>query len=253
MPSAPATAAGTCSRLWAQMWNRTSLKRQRLWSNNHQTMRHLVPRRERTKGDVTPKSEPSQTEVKEEPEELKESEEPASSEMRERLRRALDAFPQTPSSQNSESSELTPRHSELPRRSTDPCAYTGSPDPYAHLFHRTIWMEHDRDAVVNEDPVTQIRGELWTTQANLETLRTRVGEVEGRRELVGLREGQQALATRISEVEQCISVHHVREFMRRLIQLESRIGNIGGILWDTLRHCLMKLEQCATEDWGSPN
>ena len=43
-------------------------------------------------------------------------------------------------------------------------------------------------------------------QANLETLRTQVGNIEGLRDLNGLREGQQVLATRISEVEECISV-----------------------------------------------
>ena len=63
----------------------------------------------------------------------------------------------------------------------------------------------------------------------------------------GLREGQWALATRISEVEKCISVHHVREFMHRLLQLESRLGNTGGTIGDTLRNCVMKLDQCTAE------
>ena len=54
--------------------------------------------------------------------------------------------------------------------------------------------------------------------------------------------------TRISEVEECISVHHVREFTRRIMQIEARIGGTGGIIGDTLRHCLVRLEsldQCA--------
>ena len=112
------------------------------------------------------------------------------------------------------------------------------------MFHQTIWLEHDRSAAANEDPSTQIRRELWTMQANLETLRTRVGDMEGLRDLRGLREGQQVLATRISEVEECISVHHVREFMRRIMQIESRIGSTGGVIGDTLRHCLIRLDQC---------
>ena len=115
------------------------------------------------------------------------------------------------------------------------------------MFHQKIWIEHDRSAVANEDPMTQIRRELWTMQANLETLRTRVGDVEGRRDLIGLHEGQQVLATRISQVEECISAHHVLEFMRRIMQTESRIGNIGGIIGDTLRHCLMRLDQCTAD------
>ena len=41
------------------------------------------------------------------------------------------------------------------------------------MFHQAIWMEHDREAAAHEEPVTQIRQELFTMQANLETLRTR--------------------------------------------------------------------------------
>ena len=65
--------------------------------------------------------------------------------------------------------------------------------------------------------------------------------------MVRLHEGQRALSTRISEVEECISVHHIREFVHRLMQLESRMGNTGGIIGDTLRHCLMKLNQCTAD------
>ena len=72
-------------------------------------------------------------------------------------------------------------------------------------------------------------------------------DLDGNRDMAGLSEGQRALATRLSEVEECISVHHVREFMRRLMQLESRMGNSGGIISDTLRHCLMKVDQCAAD------
>ena len=50
------------------------------------------------------------------------------------------------------------------------------------------------------------RFELSTTQANLETLRTRVGQIADLRDAQGLREGQRALTVRIAEVEECSSV-----------------------------------------------
>ena len=46
-------------------------------------------------------------------------------------------------------------------------------------------MEHDRSAAEHEDPVTQIRQELFTMQANLETLRTRIGQVADLRDAQG--------------------------------------------------------------------
>ena len=61
-------------------------------------------------------------------------------------------------------------------------------------------------------------------QANLDTLRTRIGEVAGLRDVHGLHEGQQVLATRMNEVDECISVHNVREFMRRIMLIESYFG-----------------------------
>ena len=96
-------------------------------------------------------------------------------------------------------------------------------------------------------------------RANLETLRTRVREVEGLHDARGLREGQEALSTRISEIEECITVHHVREYMRRIILIE-RIGNSGGVIGETLRQCQVRLDQYAasltdlrermrTQDW----
>ena len=134
---------------------------------------------ERKEEDVTPKSEAAQVGTREEPTEP-DSEEPAGPEEQEELRRALDAFPFAPSS------DTTPQQTEehrgstglrtprepigpyAPRRSTRPYVRGISPDQF--ILHQTIWMEHDRDAAAHEDPVTQIRQELLTMQANLETL-----------------------------------------------------------------------------------
>ena len=70
-----------------------------------------------------------------------------------------------------------------------------------------------------------------------------MGDVEGRRDLAGLHERRQVLATRISEVEECISVHRVREFMHRIMHIETRIGSTGGVIGETIRNCLMRLDQ----------
>ena len=96
--------------------------------------------------------------------------------------------------------------------------------------------------------MTQIRQELCTMQANLETLRTRIVQVADLRDAQGLREGQRALSTRLAEVEECISVQNVREFMHRIMRLEAQIGgNHGGVVGETIRSCLTRLDGQAVE------
>ena len=91
--------------------------------------------------------------------------------------------------------------------------------------------------------MTQIRQELFTIQANLETLRTRLGQVADLRDAQGLREGQRTLTTRIAEVEECVSVQNLREFMRRITRLEAQVGgNHGGVLGETIRACHLRLD-----------
>ena len=51
---------------------------------------------------------------------------------------------------------------------------------------------------------------MSTIQANLETLRTRVGQIADLRDAQGLREGQRALTARLTEVEECTSVQTLR-------------------------------------------
>ena len=83
--------------------------------------------------------------------------------------------------------------------------------------------------------------------ANLVTLRTRVGQVADLCDAQGLREGQHMLATRLNEVEECISVHNVREFTRRIMRIESRIGSTGGVIGETVRTCFMRLDSQAAD------
>ena len=152
---------------------------------------------------MTPKSEAAPVGVKDEPTEP-DSEEPAGPEEQEELRRLIDAFPPSsvstprqPEEHRGPTGLRTPREpigSYAPRRSTRPRVRDVSPDPY--VFHQTLWMEHDREAAAHEEPVTQIRQELFTMQANLETLRARIVQVADLRDAQGLREGQCEMSAR---------------------------------------------------------
>ena len=121
-----------------------------------------------------------------------------------------DSTPRQPEEHRGPTGLRTPREPTgpcAPRRSTRPRARDASPDPY--MFHQTIWMEHDREAAAHEEPVTQIRQELFTMQANLETLRTRIVQVADLRDAQGLCAEQQVLSTRLVEIEECISMQDV--------------------------------------------
>ena len=61
--------------------------------------------------------------------------------------------------------------------------------------------------------------ELRSVQHDLDMLRSRVDGVAALHDMRELREGQEALATRVSSVEECITVHHVHEFMHRIITI----------------------------------
>ena len=100
-----------------------------------------------------------------------------------------------------------------PRRSTRHRGRPMSPGPL--MFHTIVWMEHDQEASAHEEPIVQTRRQVSTMQANLETLRTRVGQIAYLRAAQGLREGQRTLTARFTEVEECTSVQTLREFMHR--------------------------------------
>ena len=166
---------------------------------------------------MTPNSEAAPVGVKDEPTEP-DAEDSIRPEQREELRRLIQDFPPSSDSTPRQPEEhrgptglRTPRELDgpyapayAPGRSTRPRVRDISPDQFT--FHQTIWLEHDREAAAHEEPVTQIRQKLLTIQANLETLRTRIGQVADLRDAQGLREGQRMLTTRIAEVEECISV-----------------------------------------------
>ena len=206
---------------------------------------------ERKEEGVTPKSEAATVRTKDERAEPDSEDSLRPEQMGEELHRLIAEFPP--------SADSTPRQLDEQRGATAPCPpseFDGpyaprrstrkrgravSPDPF--LFHQTTWLEHDREAAAHEEPVTQIRQELSTIQANLETLRTRLGQVADLRDAHGLREGQRTLTTRIAEVEECISVQNLRELMRRITRLEAQVGgNHGGVLGETIRACHLRLD-----------
>ena len=57
------------------------------------------------------------------------------------------------------------------------------------------------------------------------------------------------LVARVSSVEECSNLHHVREFTRRIIVIEERIGVNGGVIGETLRECKVRLDQRAAGCW----
>ena len=128
-----------------------------------------------------------------------------------------------------------------PRRSRRHRGRPVSPDPL--MFHTTIWIEHDQEASAHEEPIEQLRGQLSTMQANLETQRTRVGQIADLRDAQGPREGQRALTARLTEIEECTSVQTLREFMHRILRLEALVcGNHGGTIGEAIRACDMRLD-----------
>ena len=57
-----------------------------------------------------------------------------------------------------------------------------------------------------------------------------------------LREGHRALVARLTEVEECASVHTLREFMTKILRLESTLsGEHGGVIGEAIRACNRRL------------
>ena len=62
---------------------------------------------------------------------------------------------------------------------------------------------------------------------NLETLRTRVTQVADLRDAQGIREDHRAILARLNEVEECATVHTLREFMSKIRRLEAMLTGCG--------------------------
>ena len=135
-----------------------------------------------------------------------------------------------------------------------------TPDPF--LF-RTIWLERDQDASASarEEPIERLRDRVHTMEHNLETLRTRLTQVADLRDAQCIREEHRALVARLTEVEECASVHTLREFMSKIYRLEAMLsGEHGGVVGEAIRACNRRIDdhratmddfyaRISTQDW----
>ena len=168
------------------------------------------------------------------------------------LRRLTEAHPQMTSSASTHESRggatapdsIWENHGPYaPQRLRRNRGRPASPDPL--MFHSTIWMEHDQEASAraHEEPIEQLRDRVCTTEANLETLRTRLTQVADLRDAQGIREDHRALVARLTEVEECALVHTLREFMCKILRLESMLsGDDGGVIGEAIRACSRRLD-----------
>ena len=226
--------------------------------------------------EVTPKSEPAAVETKEEPSEQDVGDQDSDA-LREELQRSRDEFPPHDSEDSlgpehvaDELRRLVAEHPQIagsasprepregatapdaawenhgpyaPQRSRRHRGRPMSPDPF--MFHTTIWLEHDSEASAraHEEPIEQLRDRVRTMEANLETLRTRLTQVADLRDAQGLREDHRALIARLTEIEECASVHTLREFMTKILRLESLMcGEQGGSVGEATCACNRRLD-----------
>ena len=103
-----------------------------------------------------------------------------------------------------------------------------SPDPY--MFGSTFWIRHDSEASARThgNPVDSLRDRMIAMEHNLDTLRTRLTQVADLRDAQGIREDHRAIIARLNEVEECATVHTLREFMSKICRLEAMFtGELG--------------------------
>ena len=134
-------------------------------------------------------------------------------------------------------------------------------DPY--MFNSTVWIRHDPEASarMHEDPMDRLRDRVFAMEHNLETLRTCVTQVADLRDAQGIREDHRAIVARLSEVEECATVHTLRDFMSKIRRLEAMfIGEDGGAIVEAIRACNRRhdshrdrmddfYDRISTQDW----
>ena len=136
-----------------------------------------------------------------------------------------------------------------------------SPDPC--MFSSTIFIRHDAEgrARMHEDPIDCLRDRVMAMEHNLETLRTRLTQVADLRDAQGRREDHRAIIERLNEVEECATVHTLREFMSKICRLEAMFfGEDGGVIFEAIRACNRRIDshkntlddfyaRIMTQDW----
>ena len=158
---------------------------------------------------------------------------------------------QRPKRRERKEEDLTPKsepeQAEVKEKQEENLRRRRPSDPFP--FHRMIWLESDPYPMptpgqeytgenTTQTPWHWALNQRMSVQHDLELLRNRIAEIED------LRVDQEALSTRVRSVEECITVHHVREFMHSIITIEGRIGVSGGVIGENLRECQMRLDQC---------
>ena len=111
------------------------------------------------------------------------------------------------------------------------------------------------------NPVDCLRDRVMAMEHNLETLRTRLTQVADLRDAQGIREDHRAIIARLNEVEECATVHTLREFMSKICRLEAMfIGEGGGVIFEAIRACNRRIDsqkitlddfyaRIRTQDW----
>ena len=127
-----------------------------------------------------------------------------------------------------------------------------SPDPY--MFSSTIWIRHDSEASARThgNPVDSLRDRMLAMEHNLDTLRTRVTQVADLRDAQGIREDHRDIIARLNEVEECATVHTLREFMSKICRLEAMFtGEDGGAIFGAIRACNRRIasQKSALDDF----
>ena len=114
-----------------------------------------------------------------------------------------------------------------------------SPDPY--LFNTTIWIRHAR---IHDDPVDCLRDRVMAMEHDLDTLRTRLTQVADLRDSQGIGADHRDIIARLNEVEECPTLHYLREFMSKICRLEAMFtGEDGGVKFQEIRACNRRIDR----------
>ena len=100
-------------------------------------------------------------------------------------------------------------------------------------------MRHDPDAIahMHEDPIDRLRDRVSAMEHNLDTLRTRITQVADLRDAQGIREDHRAIIAGLNEVEECATVHTLREFMST-----GWMVRMGGAIFEAIRACNPRID-----------
>ena len=131
------------------------------------------------------------------------------------------------------------------------------------MFNSTIWIRHDPEASARAhgNPMDCLRDRMFAMEHNLDTLRTRLTQVADLRDAQGIRADHRDIIARLNEVEECATVHTLREFMSKICRLEALFtGEDGGAIFGAIRACNQRIDsqknaledidaRIRTQDW----